>query len=78
MNTHDDHPALAAARPRVWLVAGTGTTPDPADLPTVRDHRMITWHPDPAGTYHSTDGHHHCTWTELHAHFDLVEIARAA
>jgi hypothetical protein len=78
MNTHDDHPATAAPRPRVWLVAGIGSTPDPVDLPTVRDNRMITWHPDPTGHYHSTNGRHHATWTDLHSHFDLIEIPHAA
>jgi hypothetical protein len=62
-------------RPRVWLVAGIGSTPDPTDHPTVRDNRMITWQPDAGGTYHSLDGYHHASWTELHARFDLVEIA---
>jgi hypothetical protein len=76
MNLHDTHQAVA--RPRVWLVAGTGATPEPTDHPVVRDNRMITWQPDPTGNYHSTDGHHHATWTELHSRFDLVEISIAA
>jgi hypothetical protein len=59
-------------RPRVWLV---GSTPDPADLPTVRDTRMRTWQPGDDGQYHSTDGWHHATWTELHSRYDLVEVA---
>lgn len=59
-------------RPRVWLV---GTTPDPADLPTVRDTRMRTWQPGEDGTYCSTDGWHRATWTELHSRYDLVEVA---
>ena len=75
MTTHDDHPAPAGTRPRVWLVASIGSAPDPVDLPTVRDNRMITWQPDTTGRYHSTDGWHHASWTELHARFDLVEIA---
>jgi hypothetical protein len=67
----------STTRPRVWLVAGIGSTPDPTDRPVVRDNRMITWQPDPAGSYHSVDGYHHATWTELHARFDLVEVAAA-
>jgi hypothetical protein len=66
---------FAAVQPRVWLVAGIGRTPDPADLPTVRDNRMRTWTAGDDGHYHSTDGYHHATWSELHARFDLVEIA---
>lgn len=59
-------------RPRVWLV---GTTADPQDQPTVRDTRMRTWQPGDDGRYHSADGWHHATWTELHSRFDLVEVA---
>jgi hypothetical protein len=77
MNPQDDHP-VPAARPRVWLVASLSAAPDPADHPTVRDNRMVTWRPDPTGRYHSIDGHHHATWSELHARFDLVEIPAAA
>jgi hypothetical protein len=62
-------------RPRVWLVGRVGTTPEPADLPAVRDTRMRTWVPSTDGTYHSADGWHHATWTELHARYDLVEVA---
>jgi len=76
MNPQDDHPA-PAARPRVWLVS-LSFAPDPADHPTVRDNRMVTWRPDPAGRYHSADGHHHATWSELHTRFDLVEVSAAA
>jgi hypothetical protein len=78
MNTHDDHPAQASAKPRVWLVAGVGTAPDPVDRPTVRDNRMITWSSGPDGRYHSVGGWHHATWSELHTRFDLVEILAAA
>jgi hypothetical protein len=70
--THDVQPST---RPRVWLVAGIGSTPDPTDHPIVRDNRMRTWQPGPDGRYHSTDGWHHATWTELHTRFDLVEVA---
>jgi hypothetical protein len=77
MTTHD-RPAPAATRPRVWLVASIGPAPDPVDRPTVRDNRMITWHADTTGRYHSTDGWHHASWTELHSRFDLVEICLAA
>ena len=66
---------IPSPRPRVWLVAGIGSTPDPTDHPVVRDNRMITWQPDATGTYHSTNGYHHATWTELHSRFDLVEVA---
>jgi protocatechuate 3,4-dioxygenase beta subunit len=59
-------------RPRVWLV---GTTPDPTDMPTVRDTRMRTWQPGDDGTYRSADGWHRCTWSELHSRYDLVEVA---
>jgi hypothetical protein len=70
--------STTAPRPRVWLVAGIGATPDPTDHPTVRDNRMITWRPSPDGTYHSVDGWHHATWSELHSRYDLVEIPTAA
>jgi hypothetical protein len=69
--------ATITVQPRVWLVAGIGTTPDPVDLPTVRDNRMRTWAADQDGRYHSTDGYHHATWSELHTRFDLVEVAAA-
>ncbi|MFL6142682.1 MAG: hypothetical protein ACJ72N_12550 [Labedaea sp.] len=73
MSTHAQSPA--SAKPRVWLVAGAAATPDPTDLPTVRDNRMITWLAGADGRYHSADGRHHATWSELHARFDLVEVA---
>lgn len=63
-----------ATRPRVWLVAGIGSAPTPADMPTVRDHLMRTWHPGMDGRYHTPDGRHVCTWTELHDRYDLVEV----
>jgi hypothetical protein len=62
-------------RPRVWLVGAVGTRPEPADRPVVRDTCMRTWRPGPDGVYHSTDGRHRATWTELHARCDLVEVA---
>lgn len=62
-------------RPRVWLVAQVGTTPEPVDHPSVRDTQMRTWVPGADGIYHSADGWHHTTWTELHTHYDLVEVA---
>jgi len=65
----------APNRPRVWLVGGTGATPDPAVLPAVRDCWLRTWLPDADGRYHSSDGWHHTTWTELHSRYDLVEVA---
>lgn len=61
-------------RPRVWLV-GSAPEPEPDALPTVRDTWMRTWRPGPDGRYHSTDGRHHATWTELHSRYDLVEMA---
>ncbi|MGH3757033.1 hypothetical protein [Actinophytocola sp.] len=67
MNTNEHE-----KRPRVWLV---GTTPNPTDLPTVRDIRMRTWQPGDDGRYHSADGRHHVTWTELNSRYDLVEVA---
>jgi hypothetical protein len=67
MNTYEHE-----KRPRVWLV---GTTPDPTDLPTVRDTRMRTWQPGEDGTYRSADGWHRVTWNELHSRYDLVEVA---
>jgi hypothetical protein len=62
-------------RPRVWLVGAAGNRPEPVDRPVVRDTWMRTWLPGPDGVYHSTDGRHHATWTELHARYDLVEVA---
>lgn len=66
----------ATARPRVWLVAGVSTTDiTPADLPVVRDHLMRTWEPGEDNQWHTRDGRHHATWTELHTRYDLVEVA---
>jgi len=62
-------------RPRVWLVGTIGTTPDPTDLPAVRDTWLRTWVPGDDGRYHSADGRRHATWTELHSRYDLVEVA---
>jgi hypothetical protein len=62
-------------RPRVWLVGSTLDLPEPDHLPTVRDTRMRRWQPGPDGRYHSADGWHHATWTELHSRYDLVEVA---
>jgi hypothetical protein len=68
--------APAETRPRVWLVAGLSTTDNaPRDLPVVRDDLIRTWHPGADGIYHTADGRHHATWTELHTRFDLVEVA---
>jgi hypothetical protein len=61
-------------RPRVWLAGANGSAHEPTDRPTVRDNRMRTWEPGSDGRYHSADGWHHVTWTELHARFDLVEV----
>jgi hypothetical protein len=77
MYDDDPPPAQTSGRPRVWLVARTGSTPDAADHPLVRDNRMRTWRADPDGTYHSTDGWHHATWAELHNSYDLVEVLAA-
>ncbi|MCT2587779.1 hypothetical protein [Actinophytocola gossypii] len=61
-------------RPRVWLAAGLGATPDPVDWPRVRDDLMRRWEPGLDGLWHTADGRHHATWAELHARFDLVEV----
>lgn len=68
---HHERPA----RPRVWLAGHFGTTPEPADLPAVRDTAMRTWVPGTDGNYHSADGWHHISWVELRALYDLVEVA---
>jgi hypothetical protein len=60
--------------PRVWLAGGLGSAPDPTDYPMVRDNRMRTWRAGDDGRYHSTDGYHQATWTELHERYDLVEV----
>jgi hypothetical protein len=57
----------------VWLVAG-GRRPDPRDQPVVRDDLQHVWWPGPDGLWHTGDGHHHATWSELRARFDLVEV----
>lgn len=67
--------STSTPRPRVWLVAGLGNPAAPADHPRVRDHFMRCWEPGPDGLYYSADGWHHATWAELHARFDLVEVA---
>jgi hypothetical protein len=36
---------------------------------------MRTWVPGDDGVYHSADGWHHVTWTELHTRYDLIEVA---
>jgi hypothetical protein len=41
----------------------------------VRDCWLRTWLPGADGGYHSADGWHHTTWTELHSRYDLVEVA---
>ncbi|MBV8540611.1 MAG: hypothetical protein JO063_06980 [Pseudonocardiales bacterium] len=65
------------AHPRVWLVAGLGTAPEPTDQPTVRDDLMRTWRPGPDGRYTTGGGRHHATWGELRARHDLVEVTEA-
>jgi len=62
---------------RVWLVAGLSTTdnPAPVDRPVLRDDLMRCWYPDVDGRWHTADGRHHATWTELHTRYDLVEVA---
>ena len=65
-----------ATKPRVWLVAGLGTAPEPADHPTVRDDLMRTWEADAAGRYSTAGGRHTATWDELHNRHDLVEVVR--
>jgi hypothetical protein len=63
-------------RPRVWLVAGLAEQPEATDHPPVRDDQMRQWQYSPDGRYHTADGRHHASWTELHARFDLVEVTR--
>ncbi len=69
----------SSTRPRVWLVAGlstsTGGDSAPADRPAVRDDLMRTWEPGADNHWHTRDGRHHATWTELHTRYDLVEVA---
>jgi hypothetical protein len=62
-----------SSRPRVWLVGRIDA--EPPDHPAVRDTRMRTWVPGDDGVYHSVDGWHQATWTELHSRYDLVEVA---
>jgi hypothetical protein len=70
------NPANTSGRRRVWLVAGlAAATPEPADHPPVRDDLMRRWAHGTDGRYHTADGRHHAEWTELHARFDLVEVA---
>lgn len=57
----------------MWL-AGLGGRPEPADHPVVRDDLMRQWQPGEDGSYHTADGRHHATWTDLHVRFDLVEV----
>jgi hypothetical protein len=65
-----------ARTPRVWLVAGMREDQEPNDHPTVRDDLMREWQSGSDGRYHTGDGRHHATWGDLHARFDLVEVAR--
>jgi hypothetical protein len=69
------NPTTTGARPRVWLVAGTAGAAEPADHPRVRDDLMRVWVSGVDGCYHTADGRHHACWTELHARYDLVEVA---
>ncbi|MEV0066667.1 hypothetical protein [Amycolatopsis sp. NPDC050768] len=64
------------AAPRVWLAAGLGTSPAPADRPTLRDDLMRQWRAGSDGLWHTPDGRHHADWTELHTRYDLVEVTR--
>ncbi|SFW50404.1 hypothetical protein [Amycolatopsis australiensis] len=74
--TNPTEDAGTDGRPRVWLVAGLAApTREPADHPPVRDDLMRRWEPRPDGTYQTADGRHHASWTELHARYDLVEVA---
>jgi hypothetical protein len=69
------NPTTNPARVRVWLVAGLAGGAVPVDRPMVRDDLMRCWCPGEDGRYHTADGRHHADWTELHARFDLVEVA---
>lgn len=61
-------------RPRVWLVAGLADKPEAPDHPPLWDDLRRVWCYD-AGCYHTADGRHHATWTDLHARYDLIEVA---
>lgn len=62
------------SRPRVWLVAGLADADEPADHPAVRDDLLRDWRPGSDGRWHTRDGRHHATWSQLHARHDLVEV----
>ena len=73
-------PREPSGKTRVWLVAGmskpgTDVESIPEDRPVVRDHLMRTWDPGKDNNWHTRDGRHHATWTELHSRYDLVEVA---
>lgn len=73
-NTTQDRP-----RARVWLVTGVAPTttlsPDAVGVAAVRDDQLRIWESTGDGWWHTTDGRHHATWTELHNRFDLVEVS---
>ena len=60
---------------RVWLAAGFGGPPAPtgSDRPVVSDLTRV-WIPAQDGEYRTVDGHHHASWAQLHARYDLIEI----
>lgn len=70
--------AADVMRARVWLVAGliTETTPAPevVGVTAVRDDQLRVWRLGSDGLWHTADGRHHCSWSELHARFDLMEV----
>ncbi|MFD8497534.1 hypothetical protein [Amycolatopsis sp. NPDC059657] len=76
MNTPPNPTTDVITRPRVWLVAGLGAAPEPADCPQVRDGLMRCWCHGLDGQWHTADGRHHAAWSDLHNRFDLVEVTR--
>lgn len=68
------------ASARVWLVAGLASTgsdvsPQVVGVCAVRDDQLRVWVAGADGRWHTADGRHHVTWSELHARFDLMEVS---
>ncbi len=74
-DSRDDHDGDRSDHPRVWLVAEISGDDEPIDRPAVRDDLMRRWTPVEGNLYRIASGRHCATWAELHARFDLVEIA---
>jgi hypothetical protein len=65
-----------SAKPRVWLAGGQQCpppTPTGPDRPVVSDGSR-RWIPGQDGLYHTEDGRHHHSWTQLRDRSDLVEV----